>query len=195
MKSIITKTAALFMVSVPFALPLAEANQPGKGDTGIRIMKRELRFNLIQFPRPSPAPDIALSDLEGDEVRLSALRGKVIVLNFWATWCPPCIEEMPSLERLYRRFRNRQFEIVAVSVDAEGVKPVRKFIGERGFTFRVLLDPAKKTEVPFGVRGLPISYVIDRKGRMVAGAIGAINWSSKKATTYFENLLREVDSP
>lgn len=195
MKSIITKTAALFMVSVPFALPLAEANQPGKGDTGIRIMKRELRFNLIQFPRPSPVPDIALSDLEGDEVRLSALRGKVIVLNFWATWCPPCIEEMPSLERLYRRFRNRQFEIVAVSVDAEGAKPVRKFIGERGFTFRVLLDPAKKTEVPFGVRGLPISYVIDRKGRMVAGAIGAIDWSSKKATTYFENLLREVDSP
>lgn len=195
MKSIITKTAALFMVSVPFALPLAEANQPGKGDTGIRIMKRELRFNLIQFPRPSPVPDIALSGLEGDEVRLSALRGKVIVLNFWATWCPPCIEEMPSLERLYRRFRNRQFEIVAVSVDAEGAKPVRKFIGERGFTFRVLLDPAKKTEVPFGVRGLPISYVIDRKGRMVAGAIGAIDWSSKKATTYFENLLREVDSP
>ena len=102
---------------------------------------------------------------------------------------------MPSLERLYRRFRNRQFEIVAVSVDAEGAKPVRKFIGERGFTFRVLLDPAKKTEAPFGVRGLPISYVIDRKGRMVAGAIGAIDWSSKKATTYFENLLREVDSP
>lgn len=89
------------MVSVSLVLPLAEANQPGKGDTGIRIMKRELRFNLIQFPRPRPSPDIALPDLEGNEIRLSALRGKVIVLNFWATWCPPCIEEMPSLERLH----------------------------------------------------------------------------------------------
>ncbi len=195
LRSKIPTTTALFMVSVSLVLPLAEANQPGKGDTGIRIMKRELRFNLIQFPRPRPSPDIALPDLEGNEIRLSALRGKVIVLNFWATWCPPCIEEMPSLERLHGRFRSRKFAIVAVSVDAEGAKPVRKFIGERGFTFRVLLDPGKKTEAPFGVRGLPISYVIDHKGRMVAGAIGAIDWSSKKATTYFENLIRQVDPP
>ncbi len=160
-----------------------------------RILKRRLKFGLVQFPKARPSPDFSLPDLEGKIVRLSDLRGKVLVLNFWATWCPPCVEEMPSLEKLHRHFQGRPFEVVAVSVDAEGVEKVREFVKKGKLTFRVLHDRKKTTEHPFGVRGLPISYVLDAKGRMMAGAIGAKDWASKKAYAYFEGLLKDVARP
>jgi peroxiredoxin len=99
---------------------------------------------------------------------------------------------MPSMERLWQRFRGRAFEVVAVSLDSGSVEPVRKFVKEGKFTFVVLHDADSKTEVPFGVRGLPISYVIDHEGRMVAGAIGEQNWGSKKAFEYFDQLVKKV---
>ena len=179
--------------------PAAAKKDRGKysssSSSPFRILKRRPKFGLVRFPKARPSPEFSLPDLEGKIVRLSDLRGKVLVLNFWATWCPPCVEEMPSLEKLHRHFQGRPFEVVAVSVDAEGVEKVREFVKKGGFTFRVLHDRKKTTERPFGVRGLPISYVIDTKGRMVAGAIGAKDWASKKAYAYFEGLLKGVSSP
>jgi peroxiredoxin len=139
-------------------------------------------------------PDLTLPDVDGKPVRLTEPKGKVILLNFWATWCPPCLEEMPSMEKLHRRFRGRPFEVIAVSVDKGGVELVRQFIKKRKFTFRVLHDAEGKTETPFGLRGLPISYVVNHRGQLIAGAIGAKNWRSKKAYAYFKGLLRKIEN-
>ena len=195
MKGFIFNIAIFLALTALFALPLAEARKPEKSKMGIRTIKRQLRFDLIHFPKPRFIPDLTLSDLDGNKVRLSELKGKIVVLNFWATWCPPCIKEMPSLDQLHRFLRKQKFEVIAVSVDTEGTKLVRKFVNRGKFTFRVLIDSEKKTEGPFGLRGLPISYVIDHRGLMIAGAIGAINWSSKKAIAYFETLIKEANSP
>lgn len=194
MRSFIFNIAIFLILTALLTLPLAEAREPKKYKTEIRTIKRQLRFDLIEFPKPRFTPDLSLADLKGNKVRLSTLKGKIILLNFWATWCPPCIQEMPSLDQLHRFFENQKFEVIAVSVDTEGAKPVQEFINEKKISFRVLIDSEKKTEGPFGLRGLPISYVIDHRGLMIAGAIGAINWNSKKAIAYFETLIQKANS-
>lgn len=114
-------------------------------------------------------PDFALKDLTGKTWTFSDLRGKVVLLNFWATWCPPCRKEMPDLETLYERFRGQGFVILAVSdEDAAKVEP---FIRERKITFPVLLDPDRKVNDLLIVNGIPKSFVYDRDGKFVAQSI------------------------
>lgn len=193
MMSRLAALAACFSLVLSSICP---AHETGDGGAHHKFptIHRPTKFKLVHFPKARPSPDFLLPDLKGNVVRLSDLRGKVRLLNFWATWCPPCVKEMPSLERLYRRFRTRPFEVIAVSMDVGGVKPVREFIEKGKFTFRVLHDAKGRTEKPFGLRGLPISYVIDHRGRMVAGAIGAQNWASKEAFAYFDGLVRNAAS-
>ncbi len=174
---------------------LSGAHEIGDGGAHhkLKVFQRPLQFKLIQFPKARPSPDLTLPDLDGNPVRLADFRGKVLLLNFWATWCPPCLEEMPSMEKLHRNFQGKPFEVVAISVNEGGVETVREFVKKGKFTFRVLHDAENRTRVPFGVRGLPISYVTDHRGRLVAGAFGAQNWASKEAFAYFEGLVRKAE--
>jgi peroxiredoxin len=113
--------------------------------------------------------DFSLSDLQGKTWTLSQLRGKVVLVNFWATWCPPCRKEMPDLQELYDRFKDQGFVILAVSdEDAGKVKP---FVAERNVTYPILLDPGRKVNELFQIEGIPKSFVYDRKGALVAQAI------------------------
>ncbi len=113
--------------------------------------------------------DFTLKGLDGNSYALHALRGRVVLLNFWATWCPPCRKEMPDLERLYREFRDRGLIVLAVSdEEAETVTP---FVEKEGYTFPVLLDPGRGVHEDFNVEGIPKSFVIDKQGRLVAQAI------------------------
>jgi peroxiredoxin len=113
--------------------------------------------------------DFTMTDIEGKPWTLSALRGKVVLVNFWATWCPPCRKEMPDLEGLYERFKDQGFVILAISdEDATKVKP---FIAERGITYPILLDPGRKVNGLFVVEGIPKSFVYDRNGKLVAESI------------------------
>jgi peroxiredoxin len=105
-------------------------------------------------------------DLHGKKWTLKSLRGKVVLLNFWATWCPPCRKEMPDLEALYNRFKDRGFVILAIS-DEEASK-VDPFITERKITYPVLLDPGRKVNGLFQIDGIPKSFVYDRSGKLVA---------------------------
>jgi peroxiredoxin len=113
--------------------------------------------------------DFTLKDLSGKSWTFSELRGKVVLINFWATWCPPCRKEMPDLETLYERFRAKGFVVLGIS-DEDAAK-VAPFIGERKLTFPVLLDPRRKVNEMFVVEGIPRSFVYDHGGKLVAQSI------------------------
>jgi len=113
--------------------------------------------------------DFTLSDLQGKSWRLKDLQGKVVLVNFWATWCPPCRKEMPDLQSLYVRFQEQGFVVLAIS-DEETAK-VTPFIAERAITYPVLLDPGRKVNGLFQIEGIPKSFVYDRNGKLVAQSI------------------------
>jgi peroxiredoxin len=115
------------------------------------------------------SPDFSLKDLSGKEWKLRDLRGKVVLVNFWATWCPPCRKEMPDLVNLYQRFHAKGFVVLAIS-DEEKSK-VEPFIRERHVSFPVLLDRKRKVNEMFAVDGIPKSFVYDRSGELVAQSI------------------------
>ncbi len=111
----------------------------------------------------SPAPEIVLKDLQGQEVRLSDLRGKIVLLNFWATWCKPCKEEMPAMQASYDKLRNQGFVVLAVN-ELEDVEKVAEHIKTHGHTFLVVMDHDNRVANQYGVVGLPASFLIDRQG-------------------------------
>jgi len=113
--------------------------------------------------------DFKLTDLQGKTWRLQDLRGKVVLVNFWATWCPPCRKEMPDLDTLFNRFKDQGFVVLAIS-DEEAAK-VSPFIDERKISYPVLLDPGRKVTESFRVEGIPKSFVYDRGGKLVAQSI------------------------
>ena len=113
--------------------------------------------------------DFTLSDLQGKQWHLRDLKGKVVLVNFWATWCPPCRKEMPDLQALYDKYKNQGFLVLAIS-DEEAAK-VQPFISERKIGYPVLLDPGRKVNELFQVEGIPKSFVYDRKGKIVAQSI------------------------
>jgi peroxiredoxin len=119
--------------------------------------------------RARQSANFTLSDLEGNSWTLKDLRGKVVLVNFWATWCPPCRKEMPDLEALGKRFKDQGLAILAIS-DEDPAK-VKPFIAEHQFTFPILLDPGRKVNSLFAVEGIPKTFIYDRQGRMAAQAI------------------------
>ena len=149
-------------------------------------------FETLQLFRPkrqTTAPDFTVSGLGASPIRLRDFKGQVILLNFWATWCPPCREEMPSMERLYRRFKPRGFTILALSIDGRGEDVVAPFVKSFGLTFPVGLDPKMTVAGEYRMAGLPTSMLIDRGGAIVAVAAGARDWDSAAAHQVIEKLL------
>ena len=139
-------------------------------------------------------PDFAALDIaSGDMVSVSDLEGEVILLNIWATWCGPCEQEMPSMERLYRELGSSGFTVVAVSVDQESSNKVRQWVDERGLTFTVLHDREGRFERAFRIIGIPESFVIDRDGVLVAREIGPRLWDSPDAGAVIRQLVEEGD--
>ncbi len=150
-------------------------------------------FQVLRLVRPAPstsAPDFSVPGLAGPVLRLSDFKDRVVFLNFWATWCPPCKEEMPSMERLYRRFRERGFTMVAISIDAN-TPAVAPFVRHLGLTFPIGLDPKMEVAARYGLRALPTTVLIDRGGRMVAFAFGPREWDSAAAHALIEGLLKK----
>lgn len=147
-------------------------------------------LDLIRPSRPTAAADFTVPSLTGSPLRLSDFKGKVVFLNFWATWCPPCKEEMPSMERLYRRYQDKGFTILAVSIDSGGPAPVAAFVKTFRLTFPIGLDPKLSVANQYAVRGLPATFLIDRKGTVAAVAIGPRDWDNKAAHAAIETLLK-----
>jgi peroxiredoxin len=138
---------------------------------------------------PRVAPDFTLPAPTAQTIRLSAYAGQVVLLNFWATWCPPCRTEMPGIQRLYTRFKERGFVVLAVSVDTAGEGTVTSFATEQGLTFPIALDAAMTVATRYSVRGLPSTVLLDRRGRIRASVVGPREWDTPAAYAAIETLL------
>ena len=127
------------------------------------------------------APNFQLWDLNGSMVTLSEYRGSVVLLNFWATWCGPCRIEMPAMEALYREFDRKDFEILAISTDAQGVAVTRPFRNQLDLTFPILHDTDYRVGLAYGARSLPMTFLVDRRGVITHRIFGARDWESPEA--------------
>ena len=183
-KSVFWGLAALVFLCMIFTIPrqleaqVSEEAEKIFKETGIRILKN--RQDPINFTLPL---------LGGRNASLSSYKGKVVILNFWATWCPPCRAEMPSMETLYQRFKNQGLEILAVDLGEERSE-VQQFINNNRYTFPVLLDLDGKNITRYGVSGIPTTYILDREGKIIARIVGSIQWDNPKIIAAFEALLK-----
>jgi thiol-disulfide isomerase/thioredoxin len=147
-----------------------------------------------------PAPELRLPLVDGDTASLADFQGKVVLLNIWATWCPPCITELPSMQRVYEAYADEGLEILAVAVDvAPGVRQpdgrvvgvVSEFVDRFGLTFPVALDPTGGTERLLEVNYLPTTFLIDRAGRIRVREVGGRYWDAETNIKMIEALLGE----
>ncbi len=149
-------------------------------------------FNMPPAPAAAGdmAPDFTLEDTEGNQVTLSALRGKVVMVNFWATWCPPCKEEMPSMDRLNNILADEDFVMLAINADDNGRAVVPAFLEKNPHDFTVLYDDQGAVKQNYGVYKLPESFIVGKDGTIVEKVAGAINWASPETVAYIKNLTR-----
>jgi peroxiredoxin len=189
-------TAGPRVEPAPSTAPLPSTAPPSGTGSGIAAPPRGpsvdaalKQLDLMRPNRPKVADDFTLPTPEGHSFRLSEQRGKVVLVNFWATWCPPCLEEMPAMERLWRRHKDAGFVLLAVSLDSDP-KKVPPFLSAHKFTFPVAVDPKMTVAEQYGVRALPSSFVIDRAGTMTALALGPRTWDNDASHSLVEALAK-----
>jgi thiol-disulfide isomerase/thioredoxin len=146
-------------------------------DAGLRLLREKVT------PR-----DFSLPTTQGGSGNLASLKGKVVFLNFWATWCGPCRAEMPSMEVLYNRFRDDGLEILAVNC-MEKEQEVVEFMREYGLSFPAALDGDGKVSGAYGIQAIPTSYLIDRDGKIIMRLVGSIDWDKQEIHAAFKSLL------
>ena len=161
------------------------------------ILSLKLKDSSFEFPNQAaigdnlPAPDFSFPGLDGKMVSLSDYRGKVVLVNIWATWCPPCVAEMPSMEKLYNKLKGQNFEILAVSIDAPGLKAVAPFMKKANLTFPALIDPEGSIRAAYGVTGVPESFIVDKQGILVKKIIGPVDWANPGVFRFFSDLIQK----
>ena len=152
--------------------------------------------NLVLDEAPKPLPELRFQDAAGKSLGLSDFRGKVVVLNLWATWCIPCRAEMPTLDRLQAQLGGPRFEVLALSIDRGGRKAVDPFFRQVGITHLTRnLDPGGEAASRLGVLGLPTTLLIDPKGRELGRLIGPAEWDSAEMTAFLRRLVARQPAP
>lgn len=136
-------------------------------------------------------PELARPELSGRTIDLKDLKGRVVLVNFWATWCDPCREEMPSFERLRDKLKGRPFEVLTVNY-GEGVAKIGEFMRKHKLSLPVLLDPDKEAAAAWRARGLPMTFLVDARGAVRYSAFGECDWSEGEPLRVVESLLAEA---
>ena len=154
-----------------------------------------LGHSLSRLPVPVTAPDFTLEDMDGKSYTLSSLRGKVVMVNFWATWCPPCREEIPSMETVYQALHKKGFIVLAIN-QWETPDHVFSYMGQLEVfpSFPILFDRDSHVSEAFGVKGLPTTLIIDKQGRVVYRAIGGRNFNHPEVRKLIRQLIDAPDS-
>jgi len=137
------------------------------------------------------APDFTLLSLDGRKVSLQDYRGKVVFLHFWATWCKPCIEEFPTIERIHKEYKDKGLAILAVSIDKGDKDVVKSFVDKTGVSFPILLATDGNIKGAYWTWGTPTSFLIDRNGKILGRALGPRKWDSIEARALFEAALKD----
>ncbi len=139
----------------------------------------------------SPAPEVSVVSIaNGSTLKLSDLKGKVVLLNFWATWCPPCREEIPSMMKLNSFMTGKPFQMVAISIDEGGKTTIDSFFKETGLFLPTYLDASSASSKSYGITGVPESFIIDKQGVLVKKIIGGFAWDSPEAVSFIEGLMK-----
>ena len=157
------------------------------------LQSKDASLTQAQKPRLDmgvSAPNFTLPDLGGKMISLSDYKGKVVLLNIWATWCPPCVEEMPSMEKLHQTLKGEDFEILAVSIDTEGSKVVSPFMEKHKLSFTALTDTQGSAKISYRTTGVPESFIIDKDGSIVEKIIGPRDWAAPSVIRYFRNMMQ-----
>jgi thiol-disulfide isomerase/thioredoxin len=156
----------------------------------------EFAENFTLLDPPVPAPLEVFQDLAGGRVRMDDFAGQVVVLNFWATWCPPCVREMPSLDRLQAALRDEGLAVVAVSLDRGGVEVIKPFVDKLGLVEMGLYwDANSALAKAYGITGLPTTFIIDKQGRIVGALQGSAEWGSPEAVALVRHYLAMRSDP
>ncbi len=137
-----------------------------------------------------PAPDFTVRDLAGRETRLSDLKGKVAMVNFWATWCPPCREEIPSMAALNRLMAGRPFQILAISIDEGGKEAVEAFFRQSGNELPAYLDTNRAIGRMYGITGVPETFIINRNGVIIKKIVGPIDWNAPEVVRFLNEAMQ-----
>jgi len=136
----------------------------------------------------SVAPNFSLKNLQGETFDLARYRGQVVLVNFWATWCPPCRAEMPSMEKLSKIMAGEKFVMLAINIEEDGQENVAEFLKEHPHSFPVLLDTEAKVQEAYGVYRFPETFVVGKDGVITDHVIGAIDWAADDTVKYFKKL-------
>jgi len=161
----------------------------GGGTTASRrwYADRLEKLGFHVFPTPVDVGDFSAENLGGGNFRLSATRGKIVLLNFWATWCPPCRAEMPSIQALWNKLKDGSFTIVAVSIDDE-FRTIRDFLKTNNYDYPIYYDRSKKLATAFDASSIPTTYLIDKTGRAIAGRKGSLEYDSPELVALVQEL-------
>lgn len=138
------------------------------------------------------APGFSAENIDGKQISLNSQKGKVILLNLWATWCPPCRAEMPSMERLFHKLKDSNFTILAISTPSppkETREKIVDFVNEFNYTFPVLIDDSREISNQYGSGSIPTSWIIDAEGKVIARFVGSMEWDSDLMLEIFEELI------
>ncbi len=173
------RTLTVFLVVSFAALTHAETLQQRMTSQGLSVAQK-----------PVTPIEFELRDLTGKIVKLSAFKGKVVFLNFWATWCGPCRSEMPSMQRMYEKLHDAGLEILAVDLQEEK-RAVEGFVRELSLKFPILLDSTGTVGSKYNARAIPTTYLFDRKGFIFARAVGAREWDSPEMLETLRRVLKD----
>jgi len=181
------KSAATAQPAQPTAVQAAAADPaPAPGSVAEGLVKAGFSVPKADIS----AVDFSLPSLDGKTVSLASFRGRVVLLSFWATWCGPCKQELPSIQALYEKMKSKGLTVVAVDLMEDG-KTVGDFVKAHGMTFPVLIDGSGKVGGTYDAGSIPTNYLVDRKGRILARVVGfdGVDWTSPGRLALFEKLL------
>ena len=145
------------------------------------------KLGFTVFPKPMDLEDFSVKTPAGSTTSLGAQKGKIVLLNFWATWCPPCQAEMPAIQTLWNKNKDKAFTVMGVSI-GEDPKTVADYIAKKGYGYPVFVDPSGRIGSLFGARSIPTTYVVDKAGKAIAGIVGGAPYDGAEAIAFFAEL-------